>query len=127
MKSGGSNLTQQHAEDLSLCALFLIYTSKRVAHEFGARRSQSHSTRDANKDITNVVNYFLEKKVAHEIPERTSIGFKDPTDDGLDKMCNTRIPYPEQGVTTTWKKTQYMSLQNVIKIMNYLMSLSLLC
>ena len=27
--------------------------------------------------------------MAHEIPERTSIGFKDPTDDGLDKMCNT--------------------------------------
>ena len=127
MKSGGSNLTQQHAEDLSLCALFLMEASKRVAHEFGA---QSHSTRDANKDITNVVNYFLEKKVAHEIPERTSIGFKDPTDDGLDKMCNitgSRTPYPEQGVTTTWKKTQYMSLQNVIKIMNYLMSLSLLC
>ena len=38
----------------------------------------SHSTRDANKDITNVINYFLEKKVAHEIPKRTSIGFKDP-------------------------------------------------
>jgi hypothetical protein len=89
MKSGGSNLTQQHAEDLSLCALFLMEASKRVAHEFGACRSTSHTARDTNKDITTIVNYFLEKKVAQELPERTSICFKDPTDDGLDKMCNT--------------------------------------
>ena len=89
MKSSGSNLTQQHAEDLSLCALFLMETSKRVTHEFGACRSKSHTTREANKDITNILNYLLEKKVAQELPERTSIGFKDPTDYGLDKMCNT--------------------------------------
>lgn len=89
MKSGGSNLTQQHAEDLSLCALFLMEASKRVAREFGVYRSKSHTTRDANKDVNNLLNYLLEKKVAHELPGRTSIGFKDPTDDGLDKMCNT--------------------------------------
>ena len=88
MKSGGSNLTQQHAEDLSLCALFLMEASKRVAREFGVYRSKSH-TRDANKDVNNLFNYLLEKKVAHKLPERTSIGFKDPIDDGLDKMCNT--------------------------------------
>lgn len=89
MKSGGSNLTQQHAEDLSLCALFLMEASKRVACEFGVCHSKSHATRDANNDITKVLNYLLEKKVVQELPERPSVGFKDPTDDGLDKMCNT--------------------------------------
>ena len=82
-------MTQQHAEDLSLCALFLMEASKRVAREFGACHSKSHTTRDANKDITHVLNHLLEKKVTQELPERTSIAFKDPTDDGLDKMCNT--------------------------------------
>ena len=87
----GSNLTQQHAEDLSLCALFLMEASKRVAREFGACRTMSHTTRDANKDITNMLNILLEKKVTQElrVPERTSVAFKDPTDDGLDKMCNS--------------------------------------
>ena len=89
MKSGGSNLTQQHAEDLSLCALFLMEASKGVAREFCVYRSKSHTIRDANKDVNNLLNYLLEKKVAHELPECASIGFKDPTDDGLDKMCNT--------------------------------------
>ena len=89
MKSGGSNLTQQHAEDLSFCALFLMEASKRVTREFGAGHSKLHTTRDANKDITNVLNYLLEKKVAQELPECTSIPFKDSTDDGLDKICNT--------------------------------------
>ena len=98
MKRSGSNLTQQHAEDLSLCSLFLMETSKRIAHEFGACCSQQGML----KGYHQCGYYFLKKKVAHEIPERTSIGFKDPTDDGLDKMCNTetRTPYPEQGVTT---------------------------
>ena len=75
MRSGGSNLTHQHAEDLSLCALFLMEASKRVAREFGACRTKSHTTRDTNKDITNMLNILLEKKVTQElrVPERTSV------------------------------------------------------
>ena len=43
MRTGGSNLTQQHAEDLSLCALFLMEASKKVDHEFGVNRYTSHT------------------------------------------------------------------------------------
>ena len=82
-------MTQQHAEDLSLCALFLMDASKRVASEFGARRSKAHTTRDANKDIMTLLNSLLEKQVTQELHERTSVAFKDPTDIGLDKLCNT--------------------------------------
>ena len=82
-------MTQQHAEDLSLCALFFMEASKKVAHEFGACRSKLHTTRDTNKDILSMLNYLLDKKVTQELQERTSVAFKDPTNDGLDKMCNT--------------------------------------
>ena len=89
MRTGGSNLTQEHAEDLSLCALFLMEASKKVDHEFGVTRSTSHSIRDANKDIGAVTNNLLERKITQELPERTSAAFSDPTNNGLDKLCNT--------------------------------------
>ena len=60
--------------------------SKRVASEFGARRSKAH---DNNNDIATVLNSLLEKQVTQELQERTSVAFKDPTDIGLDKLCNT--------------------------------------
>ena len=63
MRTGGSNLTQEHAEDLSLCALFLMEAAKKVDREFGVTQSTSHSTRDADKDIGTVMNNLLERKV----------------------------------------------------------------
>ena len=90
MRTGGSNLTQEHAEDLSLCALFLMEAAKKVDREFGVTRSTSHSTRDADKDIGTVTNNLLERKVTQELPERTSSVFSDPTNNGLDKLCNTK-------------------------------------
>ena len=87
-------MTQHHAEDLFLCALFLMDASKRVASEFGARRSKAHTTRDANKDIITLLNLLLEKQVTQELQERTSVAFKDPAD--IDKT-----PYPERSVMTT--------------------------
>lgn len=89
MRTGGFNLTQQPAEDLSLSALFLMEASKKVERDFGVHRSTSHTTRDANSDITKISNYLLEKKVTHEISQRTSPAFSDPAEIGLDKMCNT--------------------------------------
>ena len=82
-------MTQQHAEDLSLCALFLMEASKKVDREFGACRATSHTTKDASKDISTVLSYLLDKKVTQELTERTSPVFCDPTDNGLDKLCNT--------------------------------------
>ena len=89
MRTGGSNLTQEHTEDLSLCALFLMEASKKVDREFRASRSTAHTTKDATKDITRLTNHLLEREVVQELPERTSLVFIDPTDNGLDKMCNT--------------------------------------
>ena len=129
MRTGGSNLTQQHTEDLSLCALFLMEASKKVAHEFGACRSKSHTTRDVNKDVVSVVNYLLDKKVTQELQERTSVAFKDPTDDGLDKMCNTNWIQDTLSRTECDDNLEEETAdesQNLIKIMNYLMSFSLL-
>lgn len=89
MRSGGSNLTPQHMEDLSLCGLFLMEVAKKVDREFGALQTSSHTTHDAYKDITKLLNYLTEKKVGEQIKERNSPIFLDPTDVGLNKMCNS--------------------------------------
>ena len=63
MRTGGSNLTQEHTEDLSLCALFLMEASKKVDREFRESRSTAHTTKDATKDITRLNTIYSREKL----------------------------------------------------------------
>jgi hypothetical protein len=54
MRSGGGNLTDAHAEDVSLCTLFLMEAAKTTDKEFEAYRTTVHTIRDANKDILKI-------------------------------------------------------------------------
>ena len=89
MRSGGANVTTQHIEDLSLCGLFLMEVAKKVDKEFAAYRSTAHTTTDARKEIDKLSNLLLEHEVSTEKDQRVSPAFSDPTDIGLDKLCNT--------------------------------------
>ena len=88
MRSGG-NLTDAHAEDVSLCALFLMEAAKATDKKFEAHRTTAHTIRDANKDILKIFTQLLMNSVAYAVQNRTSPAFEDPTDDGLAKICNT--------------------------------------
>lgn len=78
-----------HIEDLSLCGLFMMDISKKIGREFAAHRTTAHTTLDACKDITKLSNHLLEKGVVQQRKERNSPAFVDPTDAGLDKLCNS--------------------------------------
>ena len=51
MRGGGGNITKSHADDVSLCALFLMEASKKVDREFRCSQSTAHTVRDASRDI----------------------------------------------------------------------------
>lgn len=89
MKSGGGNITEKHAEELSLSALFLMEAAKKADKEFHAHRTTAHTTRDADKDILKITTHLLDNQVTSVMEDRTTPTFKDPTDDGMAKMCNT--------------------------------------
>ena len=89
MRSGGGNLTDSHAEDISLCALFLMEAAKTTDKEFNVHRTTAHTTRDANKDIVKISSQLIDNSVTSVVQNRTSPAFKDPTNDGLAKICNT--------------------------------------
>ena len=102
MRAGGSNVTKTHAEDISLSALFLLNASKKVDHEFNARKSTSHTIRDASKDILKLTSALLEKKVTSEDVARSSPPFTDPTFLGHKKIS-----------TTTWVKDTLATINNL--------------
>lgn len=92
MRAGGANVTPQHITDISLCGLFLMDVAKKIDHEFGAHRSASHTTLDAYKDISKLAQHLLEKGVVHtdnSLRLDSQVAFSDPTESGLDKLCNT--------------------------------------
>ena len=89
MRSGGGNLSEAHAEDISLCALFLMEAAKSTDKEFEAHRTTAHTIRDANKDILKLSTQLISNSIACTVQNRTSPAFVDPTDDGLAKICNT--------------------------------------
>lgn len=88
MKAGGGNLTPNHIEDLSLCALFLMSAAKQVDQAYNAHHSSRHTTRDADRDLNKMVAVLLDKKATAFVEDRTTPTFEDPTPNGL-KMCNT--------------------------------------
>ena len=89
MRGGGGNVTKTHAEDVSLCALFLMDASKKVDHEFKSQQSTAHTVRDTERDICKLTTSLLENKVTTENTERNSQPFADPTDTGHKKIATT--------------------------------------
>ena len=86
MRGGGGNITTSHAEDVSLCALFLMEASKKVDREFQCKQSTAHTTRDASRDIKILTGVLLESEVILEKEDRTSPSFTDPAEMGHKKI-----------------------------------------
>lgn len=84
MKSGGSNITTTHAEDISLSGLFLLEVTKSVDREFGVRNSTTHTTTDARNDIAR-----LARNLAN-ITKDSPLFSDDPAITGLNKMFNSK-------------------------------------
>ena len=82
-------MTAKHVEDVSMCALFLMQAAKKADREFGCYQSGQHTSRDANKDITKMSGHLLRAKAASEQEQRREPGFIDPTNAGLNTLCNT--------------------------------------
>ena len=80
LRGGGGNITKSHAEDVSLCALFLMEASKKVDREFRCSQSTAHTVQDATRDINILTRALLETKVTTESDERTSLPFSDPAE-----------------------------------------------
>ena len=89
IRAGGSNITPQHIEDLSLCGLFLMKVARQIDQQFGAHHTSAHTTLDAYEDINKLARYLVEKRVVCYEKNRDSPSFVDPTNAGLDKLCNT--------------------------------------
>ena len=82
LRSSGSNTTAKHIEDMSLGAMFLMEAAKKADHEFNVTHTSSHTTRDAQKDVTKMTDHLIEKTVSTETTQRQSSPFTDLTDVG---------------------------------------------
>ena len=58
-------------------------------HEFQCHHSSAHTERDAERDISKLVEHLLDKTVVVHSPKRNTPAFTDPTDTGYKKLCNT--------------------------------------
>ena len=82
------NLTHKHIEDVSMCALFLMEAAK-TNREFQCHQSSAHTVQEAEKDINKLAEHLLDKTVTIHSPDRNTPAFKDPTNTGYKKLCNT--------------------------------------
>lgn len=88
LKASSGNLTERHTEDASMCALFLMEAAKKTDREFGCSQSSAHTT-NAESDVTKMMRHLMDGNVAQEVPDRNAPAFEEPTQKGLQKMCNT--------------------------------------
>ena len=91
MRSSEVSATKKHVEDVSLCALMLMNTAKKVDQMYGAWQSGSHTIRDATGDITKIVEYLLSEGVTKEKEGSTGPGFEDPRLIGSRKVSEGRL------------------------------------
>ena len=73
MRAGGSNITPTHAEDLSLCGLFLMDVTKTIDQEFGVHHSTSHTTTDATNDIKKLAKHLVERSPSCPSPSTSKL------------------------------------------------------
>ena len=88
MKASGSNLTQQHMTDISLCGLFLLHAAKQVQVALKTSfHSSFHTVADTSHDIQKMVTYLLEERATSDTG-RTGTEFECPLKKGSKKMGN---------------------------------------
>ena len=109
---GGGNITKSHTEDVSLCALFLIETSKKVDWEFRCSQSTAHTVREANRDVNILTRALLETKVTTESNERTSPPFTSPVEIGHKKIGTTSWVTDTLAATTFAANDLEMNVRN---------------
>ena len=86
MKASGSNLTQQHMTDISLCGLFLLHSAKQVQVTLKTSfHSSFHTVADASHDVQKMVTYLLEERATSDTGQ-TGTEFECPLKKGSKKM-----------------------------------------
>ena len=83
MRAGGSHITPEHAEDISLCGLFLMEVTKRVDREYSVHNGAAHTATNSRRDIVKLAEHLMSANI------RSKTSFVDPTSDGLKKMTTT--------------------------------------
>ena len=90
LRSAGCNLTENHIEDVSLSALFLMDAAKKADKVLGVSpQTTSHTLSDATSDVKKMVTYLRENKVSSLVENRSSPTFEDPTSNGYKKLCSS--------------------------------------
>lgn len=91
MRASGANATKKHLEEISLCALMLMNTAKKVDQMYGVTQSSSHTTRDATGDIKKIVHHLLSEGVTKEKEVCEGPGFEDPRVLGSKKVSEGKL------------------------------------
>lgn len=91
MRASGANATKKHLEEISLCALMLMNTAKKVDQMYGATQSASHTTRDATGDIGKIAHYLLSEGVTKEQEGSEGPAFEDPRVLGSKKVSAGKL------------------------------------
>ena len=78
MRASGPNATQKHLEEVSLSAVMLMDTAKKVDQMYGVTQSGSHTTTEASGDIKKIVRYLLSEGITKEREGREGPAFEDP-------------------------------------------------
>ena len=87
LKASGTNCTEAHMVDVSLCGLFLLQVARQVDEQIRTPcRSSHHTVRDAKADIKKMALHMLESKVSTEVQTRTSPTFDNPVHQGMEKI-----------------------------------------
>ena len=89
MRGGGGNITKTHAEDVSLCALFLTDASKRWTVNSRLNSQQLTQSKTLTGTSIGWKTTLLKTKVIAEDAKRNSPPFADPTDTGHRKITTT--------------------------------------
>ena len=91
MRASGANATKKHLEEVSLCALMLMNTAKKVDQMYGTTQSGSHTTRDGTGDTSKIVQYLLSEGVTNEKEGSQEALFDDPRVIGSRKVSEGRL------------------------------------
>ena len=70
--------------------LFLLNAAKKTDQAFrAAPRATAHTVRSFQTDVNTMVQYLQEKRATEETGSRNTPIFKDPTEQGLQKLSTT--------------------------------------
>ena len=87
MRASGANATLKHLEEVSMSAMLLMDTSKKVDSMFDVCQSSSHTIRDASAEIKQIITYLQTEKVTENDLHRKGEPFNDPRILGSEKVA----------------------------------------